>query len=126
MTNLNTWLLLAAVYTVKFLLKRGRPNIAVSLLAFAALLASSVIFIWARVVDWSETFNVDPKGHWIGTPIMLLLIPTATFVYDTVSKTEWATKALVLRYAIEILVFPAWAYFWIMAVEGPILDWWWI
>jgi hypothetical protein len=57
---------------------------------------------------------------------MLLLIPTATFVYDTVSKREWATKTLVLRYAIEILVFPAWVYFWIMAVEGPILDWWWI
>lgn len=126
MTNPNTWLLLVAVYTVKFLLRRGRPNIAISLLAFASLLASSVIFIWARVVDWSEPFNVDPNAHWIGTPITLLFIPTATFVYDAVSRREWAAKPLLLRYAIEIAVFPVWAYFWVMAVEGPILDWWWL
>lgn len=126
MTDVNTWLLLTAIYVVKFLLKIGRTRLVLSLPLFAATVASSIVFIHQYLVDSSETFNVDPKALSIGIPVMVLFIPTATFGYDILSKREWTPKALLGRYVAEIALFPVWAYFWIVKVSGPVFDWWWL
>ncbi|MCK5306784.1 MAG: hypothetical protein KAJ66_06580 [Candidatus Omnitrophica bacterium] len=126
MCDFDTWFLIVLIYIVKFTLvvKRPRPSIAIVL--FFCTIMVAVPYIYLRVVDWTETFNVDPLGHWIGTPVMMLFIPVATFIYDLSTKKRIKPKMLALRYIIEIAVFPIWAYFWILLIEGMLLDWWWL
>lgn len=126
MYDIDTWVLLVLIYILKFLLVVRRPRISIAITLFFCSLVVAVPYIYLRVVDWSETFNVDPLAHWIGAPIMILFIPVATFIYDLITKKRTRRKILALRYIVEIALFPAWAYFWIFVVEGMLLDWWWL
>ena len=92
MCDFDTWFLIVLIYIVKFTLvvKRPRPSIAIVL--FFCTIMVAVPYIYLRVVDWTETFNVDPLGHWIGTPVMMLFIPVATFIYDLSTKKRIKPK----------------------------------
>jgi hypothetical protein len=116
-------LLLAVLYAVKFLVRRWAPGQAAAL--YGALLALSLPYLYTLVVvDW-ENPHVAPLGCWVGVPVMLLLVPTASFLLDWSGKVPPGLDLSAARAVIEAGLVSAWVMTWLF-VECFVLGWVWL
>jgi hypothetical protein len=77
---------------------------------------------WTISPDWNNP-HVKPIANYVGTPIVLLVIPAVSFVIDIVSQTR---RSRATRTLVELFVgVPAWFFCWIV-IEFTVLGWVWI
>jgi hypothetical protein len=83
-------------------------------------------YIYVLVVtDWNNP-NVRRIACWIGNPIILLFVPTVSFLFDLRTGTPPDVRRYAGRTVIEVLLFlPLWFFVWVYA-ELLVLGWVWI
>ena len=117
-------LLLILIYAAKWvIICRVSPSRA--LIWYALVILASLSFIWFfLVLDWFNT-SFSRLGCWIGYPLLVWMIPTATFFFDWLAIEAPATRWYVARSGFELTyVFPVWFGIW-MLFSGE-LGWTWI
>ena len=109
-----TWAIVMLVFfacKVAFVIRRDREFEAL----FGYVLLASLITTGAylHLEDWANP-HVTLNGNWFGTPVMLLTVPTISFLFDLFSSGEKSTHWLVIRSLVEgLILLPLWAYCWI-------------
>jgi hypothetical protein len=79
-----------------------------AVVAYLVLLGACLAFLYIGVVDW-ESSDATNGGNWFGPPILLMTIPTITFIYDLVRREKGNTVYLIARSVLEVfVVFPIW------------------
>ena len=118
-------LLILALYGAKYLgLSRFSSLAAVTLFVLAAVAAVPVT--WLLSPDWDKPY-VLRIANFVGTPIMVLMVPIVSFVYDLRAKqVAGRFKPALWRLPLELFVaVPIWFVFWIF-FEFGVLHWVWI
>jgi hypothetical protein len=107
--------LLALVYSWKRCILTHTTRQGIALLHFILLVTLSLPYIWFFVeMDWFN-LNVYRVSCWVGTPIMVWLVPTVSFLIDLsgLFNTK-SVKHYLIRSAIEVaVVIPIWTVIWI-------------
>jgi hypothetical protein len=115
--------LLVGLYAVKALVLRytARPWTTV---LFALALGAGVPAAWALDPDWNNP-HVFRVAILVGTPVGLLAVPLASFLFDSARGTSERPRGRLVRAAIELLVVvPAWFFSWLV-VQVFVLGWVW-
>jgi hypothetical protein len=90
---------------------------------YLLLLAMTLPAVWLLVVfDWDNE-AVAAIANWVGTPIMLLAVPTAFLCFDAATATRLPAGTYTLRCVVEVLLLvPLWAVVWAYT-EFLLLGW---
>ncbi len=108
----GTAFLVLSLYAVKeaALQFAGRTGLAGSMFAAAVFLC--VPITWVLSPDWDNEF-VLPAGVYVGCPIMVLTVPTASFAFDLPRRASDRLGEWRWRIPLEVFVgIPAWACCW--------------
>jgi hypothetical protein len=114
--------LLAVFYVVKFRLLTLRAEPWLTLLLHVILVAAVLPYLYyiCDLAIWNDCDVVFPLVKWVGAPIMVFTIPTASFLWDVLyRRPSYFTFAF--RSILEIiLLIPLWLFlwFWTMALWG--------
>jgi hypothetical protein len=98
--------LIVALYGTKELaLRLSRPWAAA---LFSAAAAAAVPVTWALDPDWNNP-HVLPIAIYVGTPLTVLAVPVASFLFDLTRRPVWPCwPQVVIRTALELtLLLPA-------------------
>jgi hypothetical protein len=103
--------LLAVLYPLRYVITVRARSRADALAWYALLLASLLPAVWLLVVvDWDNE-AVAPVANWVGTPVILLFVPTAFLAFDLTAATRPGPGGYVLRSLWEAAVLtPVWAF----------------
>jgi hypothetical protein len=113
------------LYIAKAAIIRHSPSVSAAVLWFAPLLALAVPVTWAADHDWDNQ-HFYPVMIWVGGPVMVLAVPTASFAVDLWSRGRFGRPRSTWWYLPEVLlVMPAWVYFWVF-FSFYILGWGWL
>jgi hypothetical protein len=93
----------------QLILRRTKSRLS-AVLWYVLLANFSTVFCWLQSEDWNNP-HVTILGNWLGTPIMLLVVPSVVFGLDL-----WAPRFLAIsfapRTAIEIVLILVWSWVW--------------
>ena len=116
--------LVLSLYVVKSIILRVVHSTASAALTFAAAASLCVPITWF-FGDWRSA-NVYPIGNYIGIPIIMLTVPTASFFFDLSRRASGKQGGWYWRVPIEVLVgIPLWGQCWVL-FEFWVLGWIWI
>jgi hypothetical protein len=118
--------LFAVLYLAKLriLRLRVRPWMAFGL--YLIVLAALLPYLYCRAtVDWNSPC-VRPQANWIGGPIAVFTVPTASFLDDVLAQKRPSAWFYALRSLVElVMIVPFWTFVWAW-IEILILGWVWI
>ena len=100
-------------YLLKILVARGNKQWATKVVMYMGLVCLIIPYLYICWEDW-ENPHVYFIGNWLGVPVAVLVVPTASFAVDVLSPNIKSIRWLIGRSALELLVgIPVWSYFWI-------------
>ena len=106
-----TLALLAAVYAAKYLINHF-PAGWVRVYAFASVVAASLPYLWLLVVtDW-HNLHIYRVACWVYVPVGFWVIPTASFVIDTIAPRVPRARWYIARSALEVVLMAPWCVAW--------------
>ncbi len=111
----------AIFYGLKLGLVRLLKDKLLAVLLYVLLAFVSATILYLKFEDW-DNMHVTFLGNWLGTPVILLPVPTLTFVWDVCEPMT--RRQLAIRTAVEIVVvIPVWMYCWVFLSLGAGLMW---
>lgn len=116
-TIVGTWLIF---YAIKYLLVTSLKSRWAVFLWYLTLLNVAVVYCYLYFEDWDNA-HVTVRGNWLGTPIMLLTIPTLTFLWDLLERPTW--RMYLIRSTAEVPLIVAWMWIWVLMSFGMGLMW---
>jgi hypothetical protein len=81
-----------------------------AVLWFITILSIATVSCYLHLEDWSSP-HVTILGNWLGTPVMILVVPTLGFSLSLFSS-RCNARQLALRSVVELIVTPLWAWGW--------------
>jgi hypothetical protein len=105
--------LLAVLYVVKYRILTLRVQPWLGLLLYFLVVAALLPYLYCRA---TVAFNNDFASplDWIWGPIEVFMVPTASFLYDVLTRKRPSLKFYTARSLLEILIFiPLWDYVWV-------------
>ena len=117
--------LILSLYAAKALVFRYLRPGAVMLAAYCAAIALAVAVTWLCSPDWHNEL-VRRIAVWVGTPVAVLSVPLASFLFDFISGRR-NMRLWHVRIPLEIfLLVPLWFVLWLYIIvslgwlsEGP-------
>ncbi len=114
--------LVLALYGAKAFLLHSRRSPSVVLASFLGGILAAVPIAWLISPDWHNP-SVREVANWVGTPLLLLAVPTASFLYDYCRRRASAAPGGWRRTLIEVFIgVPAWGVLWV-CIEIFVLRW---
>jgi hypothetical protein len=77
---------------------------------FITILSIATVSCHLKLEDWNSP-HVTILGNWLGTPVMILVVPTLGFALSLFS-TRRSARQLALRSVVELMITPLWAWGW--------------
>lgn len=119
---LGGFLLVLDLYGTKVFLFHFIRSRGVLLASFLVITMAAVPVAWLISPDWQNP-NVREIANWIGTPLILLTVPTISFLYDYYRGAANLGSAWYCRSLVEVFIgVPAWGLLWV-ALEIFVLRW---
>ena len=95
------------------------------MLLYCLFVAALLPYLYCRaVVDPWHSPCASPLSNWVGWPIAVFTVPTAFFVYDTLTHKQPSLR-FYIRSLRKIVLVPIWAFIW-GCIELFVLGWVWI
>ena len=111
--------LVLGLYAAKALLLRAVRSRSIRIASFLLVTMACVPLAWLISPDWHNP-NVREIANWIGTPLVIITVPTVSFLYDYHRR---ATAIDYGRAVVEAFIaVPIWALLW-FAMEVFVLRW---
>lgn len=116
------FLMVLALYAAKALLLHSSRSPSMVLASFLGAILAAVPLAWLISPDWHNP-NVREIANWVGTPLILLTVPTASFLYDYCRRHARAASGWWRRTLVEVFIgVPAWGMLWV-SIEIFVLRW---
>jgi hypothetical protein len=115
--------ILSLLYLVRYFITTRSQSVTSAWLWYSILLAALLPGVWLLVAfDWDNE-AVAPIANWVGTPIVLFVVPTASMCFDLTTGTRLPPRWYLARSAFELIaLIPIWTALWVFC-EFFVLGW---